>query len=553
MHFSQAGFGGELRDRRGAITKYDDVGCLLQAFWENPKGITGAWVEDHAGGGFVGLAQATLVRGTGFGTPMGYDLLAFRDRPAATEFARTRGAEIATLDQIHADKARFASSGARPAQASPRPGKRPFTDAELSAGKPLYLRECSACHGERGDGQGPAANFLNPRPRDFTRKMFKLRTTENGVPPASADISRTIEQGIPGTAMPSFRFLSDDERHKIAAYVLDKADLLDDPEPAQIEDPGAPPPTTPVTLARGKALYEQAQCWQCHGANGKGNGQAAASLKDDDGRPIKVRDFTTGVFRGGGERRDLYYRFVTGMDGSPMPNFKESIPSVPDRWALVDYVMSLKETPLQAPLPADPLLAGRAVAAKYSCRGCHVLDDGKGGEVGPDLRVSGQKLDAEWVRAFLKAPRDYGKIYPWRVYRMPHLGLDDTEAQAMAKYLYTMGARKGPAATPEPASLASAHLDEGKTLFVLRCTECHTLGKVIETPLAKQQGPDLIRVAHRVDFDWAKKWITDPKKIDPKTKMTVPGITPAQVDAVRAFVWKSSIEAGRSPTPTSVR
>jgi cbb3-type cytochrome oxidase cytochrome c subunit len=63
----------------------------------------------------------------------------------------------------------------------------------------------------------------------------------------------------------------------------------------------------------------------------------------------------------------------------------------------------------------------------------------------------------------------------------------------------------------------------------------------------KQQGPDLIRVPHRLDFEWAKRWIRDPKAIDPKTKMVGPDLTPDQVDAVRMFVWKTAIEANAAP------
>jgi mono/diheme cytochrome c family protein len=348
--------------------------------------------------------------------------------------------------------------------------------------------------------------------------------------------------------MPSFAFLPEGERRKIAAHVLDKADLLESPEPKPIDDPGDGPPTTPTTIARGKEVYEAIQCWQCHGHGGKGDGPSAAALKDSAERPIKVRDFTTGVYRGGGSRKDLYYRFTTGMDGTPMPAFRDSVETA-DRWALADYVQSLKSIPPERPRPSDPLLAGREVAAKYSCRGCHVLDDGKGGDVGPDLRVSGQKLGTDWVATFLKAPRDYGKIYPWRVYRMPHLGLSDDEAATMARYLAAMGKRApGPVATPDPAAFPQAKLDEGKNLFVLRCTECHSLGRVIETPVAKQQGPDLIRVAHRVDYDWAQRWIADPKKIDAKTKMTVPGISKTQIEAVRMFVWKASLENAGAQT-----
>src|SRR5512140_37204 len=83
---------------------------------------------------------------------------------------------------------------------------RPLTAAAAAAGKPLYLRECSGCHGERGNGAGPAADFVDPRPRDFTKRRFKFRSTESGQPPTTDDILRTIQRAIPGTALPSFAF-----------------------------------------------------------------------------------------------------------------------------------------------------------------------------------------------------------------------------------------------------------------------------------------------------------------------------------------------------------
>jgi cytochrome c oxidase cbb3-type subunit 2 len=420
---------------------------------------------------------------------------------------------------------------------------RPVSEADLREGRPIYVRECSACHGERGDGKGPASAFLDPKPRDFTAGLFKLRSTPAGSPPRTEDVLHTLERGIPGTAMPSFAFLPEAQRRLVGAVVLNFADQLESPEPDALPDPGAAPPATPELLARGKEVYELMQCGSCHGKLGRGDGPSAKTLRDDAGNFIKVRDFTTGIFRGGGGPRDLYDRFVTGMDGTPMPAYGDSVVGE-DRWALVHHVLSLRVTPAPAPLPQDPIKAGRAVAVKYGCRGCHVLDDGKGGEVGPDLRVSGQKLGSDWVRAFVAAPRDVGKIYPWRPWRMPHLGLSEDECAAVTRYLAAMGRRKeAPAEVPDPATFAAARVEEGKNLYLLRCTECHNLGTVIETPPAKQQGPDLIRVAGRVDYAWARKWIIDPKKIDPKTKMTVPGLTPEQVDSVRMFVWKTSLDA----------
>ena len=102
---------------------------------------------------------------------------------------------------------------------------------------------------------------------------------------------------------------------------IEVADIREAPEPESIPDPGTPPPSSPATVARGKEIYEQMKCASCHGPSGRGDGPGVADLRDDGGRPIPVRDFTGGTFRGGGERADLYHRFVTGMDGSPMPSY----------------------------------------------------------------------------------------------------------------------------------------------------------------------------------------------------------------------------------------
>jgi len=227
---------------------------------------------------------------------------------------------------------------------------RPLTEADAAAGRTSYLRECSRCHGKRGDGAGPQADAINPRPRDFTKHLFKIRTTPSGEPPTTADVLRTIEHGIPGTAMISFAFLSEEERKEIAARVLEFAGLLDAPEPRPVSDPGAPPPSTPDRVARGEQVYADAGCASCHGALGKGDGESAQNLTDATGRPIKPADFTAAVYRGGSDPRDLYYRIATGMDGTPMPAYGGAM-SPAELWAVVDYVRALDKGP--RPL-ADP-------------------------------------------------------------------------------------------------------------------------------------------------------------------------------------------------------
>src|SRR5207244_6468746 len=79
----------------------------------------------------------------------------------------------------------------------------------------VYNHACAWCHGRDGRGDGPAAfsinKYLSPRPRDFTRGRFELRSTPSGELPTDEDLLGTLERGIPG-AMPSFRGLTAGER-----------------------------------------------------------------------------------------------------------------------------------------------------------------------------------------------------------------------------------------------------------------------------------------------------------------------------------------------------
>ncbi|KHD87085.1 MAG: hypothetical protein OM95_16370 [Bdellovibrio sp. ArHS] len=89
----------------------------------------------------------------------------------------------------------------------------PSTPARIEAGKALYQKNCLACHGEKGDGSGPAGKMMKPKPRDFRHATFV-----NGDKPEN--IFKTIADGVPGTAMAPFKALSEEERASITYYVL---------------------------------------------------------------------------------------------------------------------------------------------------------------------------------------------------------------------------------------------------------------------------------------------------------------------------------------------
>jgi copper chaperone NosL len=115
MHLSQPGFAGEIRDRAGVLHKYDDLGCLVGAIVTAHGEVPEAWVEDHAGGGFVPLLSAHLVRADAVRTPMGHGVVAFADESAARGFAARHGGRVAAFEDLLGDRSWLARAGARPA------------------------------------------------------------------------------------------------------------------------------------------------------------------------------------------------------------------------------------------------------------------------------------------------------------------------------------------------------------------------------------------------------------------------------------------------------
>lgn len=89
----------------------------------------------------------------------------------------------------------------------------------LVEGRNLYMTHCLHCHGVSGDGNGPTAKFLNPRPRDYRQGVFKFKSTVKDLLPQKSDLKHVLEHGIPGTYMPSFVLLGEEKLGLIIDYV----------------------------------------------------------------------------------------------------------------------------------------------------------------------------------------------------------------------------------------------------------------------------------------------------------------------------------------------
>ena len=221
------------------------------------------------------------------------------------------------------------------------------------AGKELYGRNCSQCHGDKGDGHGVAAPHLQPRPRDFTSGKFKIRTTPNGKLPTDDDLKHIIRVGMPYTSMPAWPQLTDGDIASLVAYVKTFSPEFGKPDN---QAPGMKIPTAPASsgesVEKGKQLYVDNGCVRCHGELGRADGPSAPTLVDDWSHPIRPADLTRPwTFRGGPRREDIFRAVTTGLNGTPMPAFGEAL-TEEQRWDLVNFIASLsgRETPNYAAL-----------------------------------------------------------------------------------------------------------------------------------------------------------------------------------------------------------
>ena len=226
---------------------------------------------------------------------------------------------------------------------------------ELSAqdgddlGRVTYERWCAGCHGVDGTGNGTAAGYMLPRPRDFTEARYQIRTTASGALPTDADILAIINRGMPGTTMPGWEnLLSDDEKAALVRHLKSFSRFFTPDEVPEPLDFSSPTRGTADVVAEGERLYrEVAGCATCHGDGGRGDGDSSPELEDDDfGVPIRAADLTENwLFNGGGEVEDIYRRLLTGLDGTPMPSFADVIAAGEitddDLWAIAHYVRSL--------------------------------------------------------------------------------------------------------------------------------------------------------------------------------------------------------------------
>jgi mono/diheme cytochrome c family protein len=186
-----------------------------------------------------------------------------------------------------------------------------------AGGYGLYRTHCLHCHGVSGAGDGPTAQFLYPRPRDYRKGLFKFTSTSTGAKPTREDLRKTVKYGLHGTSMPAFEpLMSGAEIEQVVDYLIflsmrgetelglvDEAAIADENDPealspdvakgiatsvfnkwkmaeSQVLNPPVPrPPATRESILRGRDLFlgrnttgNKVDCTSCHGPQAVGNG-----------------------------------------------------------------------------------------------------------------------------------------------------------------------------------------------------------------------------------------------------------------------------------------
>jgi mono/diheme cytochrome c family protein len=276
--------------------------------------------------------------------------------------------------------------------------------ATLNDGHDAYLHYCYACHGDKGDGRGPAAAGMRPPPRDFTSGVFKFAGVAAGELPGDEDLVALIRNGLAGTPMLPWD-IADGERRAIVQYIKTFSPIWATQGPGDPVKPDGPDPwigRDAEALALGEKIYHLAGveldpttnqpktvlagCNACHPSylTPKELGELSTKvlkkpieLRELPNRPalkpsesIKVGDTMVGFLptdflfhpiKNGTTPEALFRTIAAGIGGTAMPTWKGSLKDE-DLWAIVHYVrhlLAMRDTPA-----ANSLRAKLAAAAR---------------------------------------------------------------------------------------------------------------------------------------------------------------------------------------------
>jgi len=205
----------------------------------------------------------------------------------------------------------------------------PLVPPDPTQGMVIYAEKCLPCHGETGMGDGPqAGNLPNP--------AAPIGSAELARASRPVDWYNIVTVGNLEKFMPGFsNSLTDRERWDVVAYSFSLS-------------------ASPAEMAQGKMLYD-ANCAECHGETGMGDGERAASLS---GAPVSwVKDQSRLAAL---SAQDMAQVMAGGLDGHPA--FADALDES-ERYQVAAYIRGLSFAGGTQPDPAAQLETQEPVAA----------------------------------------------------------------------------------------------------------------------------------------------------------------------------------------------
>jgi mono/diheme cytochrome c family protein len=233
----------------------------------------------------------------------------------------------------------------------------------LDEGKAIFIRECMVCHGDAGRGHGPYGDGIQPGPPDFGSGDYGTLADPSY---SDSDYFWRISEGVPWTAMPSWKVEYDEEsRWKLVHYIRTMLTQTQERPPAPPEGQDFTFPDyyrasarypEAVSAERGQVIFLQ-NCAHCHGLAGDGQGWDGQYLNPQpfDFRTLAGQPMTPEL------QGELFAKVTFGIQDTAMPSWGEWLP-VEQRWDAIKYV----EEAFMKGLPvSSSVYNGGTIAANY--------------------------------------------------------------------------------------------------------------------------------------------------------------------------------------------
>jgi cbb3-type cytochrome oxidase cytochrome c subunit len=434
-------------------------------------------------------------------------------------------------------------------------------------GEELFTRTgCVVCHAGH-DGQRPRATLagLGRKTTPEALGMFLRKTAAvdpSGRMPDFA-LEKADAEGIAlylvrrdAEALPLLELPTTPSREELRPLLL--ATNASDADAADFDQQ----PLDRHLRVLGRRLMRTKRCTACHEM------QPAGETDKEYWQPAPARaDFRAIAARPDrgcllpSDRRDA-------RDDDEAPTFGPSL----DRTAASGFLTAATT----APGTQAPGEFARLTIERFNCTGCHQRD-GAGG-LGPELQSrmllgqtaesaelitpppltgASERLLGGYLRRVLE---DDFRARPWMGLKMPRFG-----KQHMRHLPVGLAALDGEPLRDEaytPTAEHDGNLTEfaqaGRVLVGAKgfgCTKCHDMLGVASRGT---RGPELSQTAARVNFDWYLRWMTDPQRIQPGTRMPtvfLGGQSPHQdvlggdPDRQRMAIWQYLLSAKDLPPP----